>query len=181
MSIVLLPPATGRHARIAPIIATCLVIAVALSAARGSFGWVAAMLVLWSIVVVSAALIDFQVGRLPDAIVLPGLVAVIAGAWLSSSFTGVLAGAALFGVPVLVVHLLRPDGMGFGDVKFSVLLGAGIGLVAVPLVVPAYVLAAISHSVACVALRAGGRLVPFGPSLAVGSILIVVGGLIGRS
>ena len=93
---------------------------------------------------------------------------------------GAVGGAFLFGVPVLVAHLARPDGLGFGDVKYTVLLGAGIGLVAVPLVLPAYLLAAIVHSIICIAVRAHGRLVPFGPALAAGSIIVVLAGLVGR-
>lgn len=81
---------------------------------------------------------------------------------------------------MFIVHLARPDGLGFGDVKFGVLLGAGIGAVAAPLVLPAYLLAAPSHTVVCVLVRARGRLVPFGPALAFASTLTVIAGLLGR-
>lgn len=101
-------------------------------------------------------------------------------ALISGRSSGALVGAALLGLPMFIVHLARPDGLGFGDVKFGVLLGAGIGAVAAPLVLPAYLLAAPSHTVVCVLVRARGRLVPFGPALAFASTLTVIAGLLGR-
>ncbi len=70
-------------------------------------------------------------------------------------------------------------GLGYASCALP-FLGAGIGLVAVPLVLPAYLLAAVAHVLVCSAIRARGRLVLFGPSLALGSILIVLIGLVGR-
>lgn len=179
MTAVLLAPVTGRAGRIVP--ATAVVALGVFAAAMVALPAPPSMtLAVWAGIVVVAASIDARTGRLPDAVVLPGLTGALLGAAVSGRLTEVVAGAALFGVPVLVVHLARPDGMGFGDVKFSALLGAGIALVAVPLVLPGYLLAAVAHILVCAADRARGRLVPFGPSLALGSILIVLIGLVGR-
>lgn len=65
--------------------------------------------------------------------------------------------------------------MGSGDVKFALLLGAGIGLVTPSLVLPFPV--AVIHVGACVALGMRGRLVPFGPALAAGAVLTVAAGV----
>lgn len=141
---------------------------------------IAMTLILWSCIVVAAAFFDMHTGRLPDVLVLPGIAAVFALTLIAGRQLGALSGAALLGVPMFVVHLVRPDGLGFGDVKFGMLLGAGIGLVAAPLVLPAYLLAAATHAVICVVVRARSRLVPFGPALAGASIVTVVAGLLGR-
>ena len=54
----------------------------------------------------------------------------------------------------VVLAAARPEGLGFGDVKFGVLLGAGIGTVVVPVVLPATLLAAVRHAIVCVVVRA---------------------------
>jgi prepilin signal peptidase PulO-like enzyme (type II secretory pathway) len=78
---------------------------------------------------------------------------------------------------MLIVHLARPEGFGFGDVKFGLLLGVGLGAVAVPLVLLAYIAAALVHAGACVALQCRERLLPFGPALAVASAATMTLGL----
>jgi leader peptidase (prepilin peptidase)/N-methyltransferase len=180
MTAVLLAPVTGRTGRIVPAAAVVVVGVFASAAMVALPASVSMTLVAWAGVVLVAASIDARTGRLPDAVVVPGLAVALIGAAVSGRLSGAIAGAAMFGAPVLVVHLARPDGMGFGDVKFSAFLGAGIGLVAVPLVLPAYLLAAVAHVLVCSVARARDRLVPFGPSLALGSILIVLIGLVGR-
>ena len=80
----------------------------------------------------------------------------------------------------VVLAAARPEGLGFDPVKFGVLLGAGIGTVVVPVVLPASLLAGVRHAIVCVVVRARGRLVPFGPALAGASILTVVAGFPGR-
>ncbi len=180
MTAVLLAPVTGRARRIVPAAATVALGVLASAAMVALPASASTTLVVWAGIVLVAGSVDARTGRLPDAVVVPGLAVAIIGAAVSGRLTEAFAGAALFGVPVLLAHLARPDGMGFGDVKFSTLLGAGIGLVAVPLVLPAYLLAAVAHVLVCSRVRARGRLVPFGPSLALGSILIVLIGFVGR-
>jgi leader peptidase (prepilin peptidase)/N-methyltransferase len=141
----------------------------------------ATVLIVWAFAVVAPAIVDLTVGRLPDVIVLPALAVVSLGATAAQRPAGAIAGALVFGLPMLVTHVLRPDGLGFGDVKYATLLGFGLGVVGAPLVVPAYVLAALLHGVVCLALRSGRRLVPFGPALAVASTVTLSAGLLGRA
>jgi leader peptidase (prepilin peptidase) / N-methyltransferase len=131
----------------------------------------------WTLPVAAAASVDAATARLPDLVVLPGVAAVLTAAALVDRLALALLGAALLALPMLVVHLARPAGMGFGDVKFGLLLGAGVGAVAVPLVPLAFLLAAIVHAIACCALRCRDRLLPFGPALAVASGTILTLGL----
>jgi prepilin signal peptidase PulO-like enzyme (type II secretory pathway) len=171
-SVVLLP--AGRVKPASTALAVVAVIAVASVSFTELPVGSAASLTAWSIPVAAAAAVDFRTGRLPDAIVLPGLLAALLLALTAGGVGGALAGALLFCGPMLLVHLARPDGLGFGDVKFSALLGTGLGIVAVPLVVPAFLLAAIVHGVPCLVAGVRGRLVPFGPSLAAASIATVL-------
>lgn len=155
-------------------IGVALTIALAALLAPGEVSIVA---VVWSIPVGGAAAHDAMTGRLPDAIVLPGVLATIAAAGVGGRAVPALVGAGLLSVPMLIVHLTRPEGLGFGDVKYTVLLGAGVGTVAPPLVVPAFLLASVFHVVACCLVRSRGRLVPFGPALAVAAGLMFVAGV----
>lgn len=83
---------------------------------------------------IALTLIDLDVRRLPDAIVLPSYVVTLAGLvatsalsddW-SSLWRGILAGTALF-VGYFLVLFAYPKGMGFGDVKLSGVLGLTLG------------------------------------------------------
>ena len=81
---------------------------------------------------------------------------------------------------MLVAHLARPDGLGFGDVKYTALLGAGIGLVVAPLVLPAYLLAAVRHAIACaIAHGPAADSCRSGRPSPVASIIVVIAGLVG--
>ena len=67
--------------------------------------------------------------------------AVMADRWATA-----LIGALLLAGPMLIVHLVRPEGFGFGDVKFGLLIGLGLGAVAVLLVLVAYIGASLLHA-----------------------------------
>ncbi|MFB7867103.1 prepilin peptidase [Streptomyces sp. NPDC056069] len=80
------------------------------------------------------ACVDVRVHRLPDGLTLPLAAALplllavaaslpyAAGSWIHS-----LLGAAALGGGYLGLFLLHPNGMGFGDVKLAVPLGAALG------------------------------------------------------
>lgn len=139
--------------------------------------FVAALFV--SVLVVLSA-IDFERRILPDKIVLPSFAVVLAAQvalhpdrtveWVAASL-----GASLFLFLALLAH---PRGMGMGDVKLCLLLGAMLGWdVAVALMigmlaalVPAFVLLA-RHGAA--ARKMG---IPFGPFLAFGAVVALFAG-----
>jgi leader peptidase (prepilin peptidase)/N-methyltransferase len=97
------------------------------------FGVLAAYLCLGVLGVVLAA-IDADVHRLPDPLVLPSYPAAIALLAVASWSTGswgallraVLAGAVLW-VAYLLLALVSPGGLGFGDVKLAGVLGLFLG------------------------------------------------------
>jgi leader peptidase (prepilin peptidase)/N-methyltransferase len=169
--------ARPRATRWASIVAAALALTVGALAACYSTPKTAIVLTAWACLALAAAVVDARTGRLPDSLVVSGLVVAAVASAFGSDAGQATAGAMWFGLPMLVVHLMRPDGLGFGDVKLAATLGAGIGLVAPPLVVPAFLLAAISHAGLGAFVRAGNRPMPFGPALALSSVLVVIVGV----
>ncbi len=126
----------------------------------------------------AAADIDLRSGRLPDRLVLvaaAGAAALAAGIELDrgSGLVPALAGAAAMVTPLLVLHLVLPDAMGFGDVKLAAVLGAVIGLVDWRLA--AVVLAVASGGALWVAAVRHRRTIVFGPSLVASTAAVLVG------
>ena len=139
-------------------------------------------------VLLALALIDWDTTVLPDALTLPllwaGLVAAALGALpglpLLQSLWGAVAGyLSLWLVYIFFKLATGKEGMGFGDFKLLAALGAWLGWQAIlPIVLMASVLGAIIGLVmkAAGALRQG-RVVPFGPFLAGGGLVVMLAGL----
>jgi leader peptidase (prepilin peptidase) / N-methyltransferase len=127
-----------------------------------------------SAVLVVLSLIDIESRRLPNRIVLPAAAVVLAARLASDpGHWAAWAGAALGVTAFLLVFALAfPSGLGMGDVKLALLLGATLG----GAVLPALVLGTLAGAAAAVVLivrdgsRALGRSMPFGPFLAFGAI-----------
>jgi leader peptidase (prepilin peptidase)/N-methyltransferase len=121
---------------------------------------------------VVAALVDLRQRRLPDRLViLAALPSVVAAAAFGAVVPAVL-GALVFAGPLVLVHLVSPSAMGFGDVKFAAALGLAIGLFD-----PTWSLVAlcVASGIAAVAgvIRSAPSL-PFGPGLLAGAVAAVV-------
>ena len=134
----------------------------------GNWGDVVALALLAAIAA-PVSVIDVRMRRIPDAIVVPALVTVAlvrgvvgTGGWASVLIWACAAGAVLF-VPAVI----RPDGMGMGDVKLAALIGACLGAAALAAVLIALIAGALGG--AAHALRRGLRVrdatIPFGPFL----------------
>ena len=131
-------------------------------------------------VLVALSAIDFERRILPDRIVLPATpVALVAPlalfpgqavAWILGAF-----GASLF---LFVAVVAYPKGMGMGDVKLALLLGAALGkLVAVGLMLG--MLAAMVVALVLIARHGAAArkmAIPFGPFLALGSVIALFWG-----
>jgi leader peptidase (prepilin peptidase) / N-methyltransferase len=132
---------------------------------------------------VALALIDLDVKRLPNAIVLPSygvaLVLLLVPAAFDASWPAflraVLTGAGLYAFYFLLAFIY-PAGMGFGDVKLAGVLGIYLGWIAWPLTIiatfAAFLLGAVVGVV--VMIRSGGgrkTKVPFGPFMIIGTYL----------
>lgn len=132
--------------------------------------------------------VDHKVQRLPDVLTLPLAAAALAllgacallpehaGNWLTSLYAALALGGGYF-----LLFLINPNGMGFGDVKLAVGLGAVLGWYGWPVVLlgtfAGFLFGALYGLVLVVARGAGRKtLMPFGPFLISGAF---VGVLIG--
>ncbi|MFJ3087493.1 A24 family peptidase [Streptomyces sp. NPDC086838] len=181
-------PLTGPAPhRLAPVV-TALACA-ALAWATGTRPELSVWLVLAPVGVLLAS-IDHRVHRLPDILTLPaagaaavllGLAALLpehAGSWVSA-----LLGGLVLGGFYLLLFLVNPDGMGLGDVKLALSLGAVLGWYGWAVVFTggfAGFLFGAGYGLALVVLRRAGRKtgIPFGPFMIAGAFLgLLFGGL----
>jgi leader peptidase (prepilin peptidase) / N-methyltransferase len=133
-----------------------------------------AVMAVFAAVLVVLAMIDYRTRRLPNVIILPAaafvLVAQIAlrpAHWLE--WVAAALGASLF---LLLPALLKPEGMGMGDVKLALLLGAALGWSVLAALVIGLVSAGLVGA-AIIAIRGWGartQTIPLGPFLALGGI-----------
>lgn len=142
------------------------------------------------LVLVALSFIDLDTLRLPDRLVFPSLLVSIVLLPIASGLLGELAslryaalGALLYFGFLLIAHLIYPPGMGFGDVKLSLLMGMYLGWRAssftetVVLLLYAMLIGFLLGSVAGVIVfivRRRSRGYPFGPFLAVGTVAAVL-------
>jgi leader peptidase (prepilin peptidase)/N-methyltransferase len=144
---------------------------------------------LWlAAVSVALTLIDLDVQRLPNAIVLPsyavafGLFAIAAslGADPMGLVRAAVGAAAMYGFYALL-RLIRPDGMGGGDVRLAGVLGIYLGWIGWGALAvggfAAFVLGGLYGVAVIVARRAGRRdAIPFGPWMLAGAWLGIAAG-----
>jgi leader peptidase (prepilin peptidase)/N-methyltransferase len=85
------------------------------------------------------------------------------------------AGAAIF---LATLWLVRPDGMGLGDAKLAVLLGAVLGASIIPALAFAFLFGSLVGVAIMARKGAGARkhTVPFGPFLAAGAVIALWAG-----
>ncbi|MVU77856.1 prepilin peptidase [Nocardia sp. ET3-3] len=67
---------------------------------------------------------DLRARRLPNALTVPGALAALGYGFAVGKPTLALLGAVLLALPYLTVHLCAPHGLGAGDVKLALGLGA---------------------------------------------------------
>ena len=131
------------------------------------------------------ALIDLDVHRLPDVIVLPalGIGAVLLGTASvlrgdSVALIGAGAGAAALFFFYLAIALVKPGGMGMGDVKLAAPLGVFLGWLGWPtLIVGTFAAFLLGGSVGAVLLltKRATRTsrIPFGPFMLAGAWIAI--------
>ncbi len=124
--------------------------------------------------------IDIEHRIIPNRLVLPALALTLiitpfrTDLGMAQSALGALVAGLFLAVPIF----LRPGSIGMGDLKFIVLIGLATG---VPAVGVALFASAMSAGITAACLLAAGRVsrqdaIPFGPFLALGGAIGVVGG-----
>jgi leader peptidase (prepilin peptidase)/N-methyltransferase len=134
---------------------------------------------------VALAVIDLDVKRLPNTIVLPSYVvgiallvpAVLAGGDWRGGVRALAAMAALWTF-YLVLRLIYPAGMGYGDVKLAGVLGLYLGWLSWGSLLvgafAAFLLGGVVSTVLILARRAGRKsMIPFGPFMLAGAFVAV--------
>jgi leader peptidase (prepilin peptidase)/N-methyltransferase len=135
---------------------------------------------------VALAAIDIETLRLPNPIVFTTQAAVtvlLVAAAITSHHLDRLAtvagGAALMSGVLFAIHLVSPRGMGFGDVKYAVALGAVLGWYGMARVglglFLSFLVGALVGTIVLV-VRGRSKPFPFGPSLAAGTFLALAWG-----
>lgn len=177
-------PISGRYPLVELITAAAFV---AMAVRFGADPALPAFLVLAAALVAISA-IDLEHFIVPNRIVYPALfliapllvaAAAADGVWASLG-RAALGGALAWGA-LLIIHLISPRGMGFGDVRLAGLIGVPLGWLGLGHVPVGLFLAFASASVVGIALilvGAKGRKdkVPFGPFLALGAFAAILFG-----
>lgn len=134
------------------------------------------------------AVVDLNTRRLPNVLTLPalpvGLVLVTVTAVVRDRpivLVAALTAAVLLFAVLLGLALLRPAGMGMGDVKAAAVIGLYVGSLGVGAAFAAVVVAATAAFLGGLVLIALGRIgartaTPFGPWLAAGALVAVLAG-----
>ncbi|MFK4144095.1 prepilin peptidase [Streptomyces sp. NPDC004065] len=165
----------GSYGPSVPVVATVTALVCAALAAATGPRPEAVVWLLAAPVGVLLALVDHRVHRLPDVLTLPlaagtavllglaGPLPAAAGSWPTALLGGLALGATYF-----VLFLVNPSGMGFGDVKLALGLGAALGWYGWPVLVAggfAGLLYGAVYGTGLVLLRRAGRksAIPLGP------------------
>ncbi|MEU2334913.1 A24 family peptidase [Streptomyces sp. NPDC006654] len=174
------PDKAAHGPRTAPLSLATAVVCGALALATGTRPELAVWLLLAPVGVL-LAVVDFRVQRLPDPLTLPlaaaalallGVAALLpehAGDWLTSLYAALALGAGY-----LVLFLVNPGGMGFGDVKLALGAGAVLGWYGWSTVLlgtfAGFLLGALYGGALVVVRRAGRKTaIAFGPFLVAGA------------
>ncbi len=115
-----------------------------------------------------ASLVDIRELRLPNFWTAFALISGVAGSVVGSSGPSALLGIIVSAVPFLLLHLLDPSALGFGDVKFAAAAGAVIAIVWWPAASVIAVVALASALVVRLVRPSGPR--AFGPNLMAGTL-----------
>ena len=150
---------------------------------RYGLGWEFAAKAVLGLLLVAVFFIDLKHRIIPDVITLP---AILLGLFFSlfaespsavNSLIGILAGGVLFYLSAILGELLfKKESLGGGDIKLAMMLGAFLGWQKLLLV---FLLSALLGTLVGTAAMLFSkdvketRMIPFGPFLALGSILAI--------
>jgi len=162
-----LPLVTAGTALLAA--ASGLVFGFTLEAAIGAF-------FCWVLVVITRT--DFEHRLIPDRIVLPSAVLVVAARTLDEPSVAWVLGGLGAGLGLFLLVLAYPKGMGMGDVKLALFMGAGLGLSVIVGLFLGFIAGAVPAIVLLIrhGREARKRAIPLGPFLALGAVIALFAG-----
>ncbi|MGH3132865.1 MAG: prepilin peptidase [Gaiellaceae bacterium] len=130
----------------------------------------------WILVVVTRT--DLEHRLIPDRIVLPGAVLMLALRTLDEPSVAWLLGGLGGGLALGLLVLVYPRGMGMGDVKLALVMGTGLGLGVVVALFVGFLAGAIPALLLLVrhGRAARKRAIPLGPFLALGGVVALFAG-----
>jgi leader peptidase (prepilin peptidase)/N-methyltransferase len=150
--------------------------------------WAVPAFLLFFASLLAISLIDLEHYIIPNRIVYPTLFGGFALLVLAAGAEGdwkplerALIGSAVFWGILLLIHLVSPRGMGFGDVRLAAVLGLFLGWLGLGYVGLAFFLGFLLGAIVgliLMVLRRRGRKdhIPFGPFLAAGAVVAVLAG-----
>jgi leader peptidase (prepilin peptidase) / N-methyltransferase len=151
------------------------------AAAGNALGWHAELVPALLLVglLVPITFIDIEHRIIPDLLSLPGTLAglvcwaVIDLGALPEHVLAALVGGLVFLLFAVLARLIAPGGMGVGDVKLAMMLGAFLGWSVLPAMFAALILSLVPSLILVVVRgRAGLKTaLPFGPFLALGGVV----------
>ncbi|HLF76568.1 MAG TPA: A24 family peptidase [Dehalococcoidia bacterium] len=137
---------------------------------------VAVSLLVLALIVCTAT--DLLRYRVPNAVTYPGVILALAATLVmpDADFVMAVAAAALGGFFFLFMAVVTRGGMGLGDVKLAVLIGAGLGL---PAAYQALAIGVVVGGLVILALFVAGvvgrrQAVPYAPFLALTAVVVVL-------
>jgi leader peptidase (prepilin peptidase)/N-methyltransferase len=124
---------------------------------------------------IALSVYDIHGRRLPNALTLPGAAVILAAAALLGRGVPALVGAGALAALYLAVHLVAPAGMGAGDVKLAIGVGALTGAFGVDVWALSTVAAPLLTGLWAIVATAcrGERTVPHGPSMCISAAAAV--------
>lgn len=160
----------------------------AATAARFGADWALPAFLVVTAGLIAISFVDLELFIVPNRILYPTLfvaapllvlAAAADGEWTSAR-EAAIGGVTAFAV-FLVIHLISPRGMGFGDVRLSGLIGMTLGWlglwhVALGLFLAFLLASFIGVGLIVVRVRTRKDQIPFGPFLALGAVLAVLAG-----
>jgi leader peptidase (prepilin peptidase)/N-methyltransferase len=130
----------------------------------------------WVLVIVTRT--DLEHRLIPDTIVLPGAVALLALRTLDDPSVEWILCALGAGLVLFLIVLVYPRGLGMGDVKLSAFLGAGLGISVIVAMFLGFFIAFLPAALLFVRHGKDARkhAIPLGPFLALGGIIALFWG-----
>ena len=136
----------------------------------------AAAVFCWVLVVITRT--DFETRLIPDKVILPAAIVVLALRTIDDPSLEWILSALGAGLVLLVIVLIYPRGLGMGDVKLSAFLGAALGVNVIVAMFVGFFVAFLPAAVLFVrhGREARKESIPLGPFLALGGVIALFWG-----